>query len=179
MNDETLQAFEAVIAALRPLDAQSRLRVLNSVHALLGLSAEVVTTPPVEAKDGRATSPGTARPLSLMELLQEYDNPTNPQLITVFAYYRDKYEGLPRFAKSDLRDYFPKSRRDPPANYDRDFAKAVEGAWIHEDGGDSYITTRGIEAVETGFPGERRSAKKVRKPAKKATVKKIPKKSRK
>ena len=59
-------------------------------------------------------------------------------------------------------------RLAPAGNFSRDFADAVRAGWIHEDGAESYLTTKGIEAVETGFEGERKysSAKKKRAPTK-------------
>jgi hypothetical protein len=62
------------------------------------------------------------------------------------------------------------SREHPPRNYDRDFVEVVRRGWIHEDDGNSYITSKGIEAVESGFSArESRSklAKIVRKAKKK------------
>jgi hypothetical protein len=55
----------------------------------------------------------------------------------------------------------------PPAgNYSRDFGEAVRAGWIHEDGSESYLTTKGIEAVEGSFGGERKhSTNKKKKPA--------------
>jgi hypothetical protein len=37
----------------------------------------------------------------------------------------------------------PMSREAPPANFDRDFVEAVKRGWIHEDGDNSYITSKG------------------------------------
>ncbi len=156
MDDQTLEAFESVIAVLKPLDGAARLRVLNSVAAILGIDAQTALRGTKTAVPEGAPPPAEGRPLSLIELLKDIDDPTMPQLITAFAYYRDKYEGIPRFSKNDLKDYFARARRSPPGNYDRDFGNAVKSAWIHEDEDESYITTRGVEAVESGFAGERR-----------------------
>ncbi len=88
--------------------------------------------------------------------MQQKRPATNSQRIALFAYYRERYDGLARFARNDLLSYFSKAKEKPPANYDRDFVEAVKRGWLHEDGADSYITSRGIEAVEAGFPGERK-----------------------
>jgi len=37
----------------------------------------------------------------------------------------------------------------------------VKKGWIHSDGADSYITSKGIEEVESGFPDERKHNSKV------------------
>jgi hypothetical protein len=94
-----------------------------------------------------------------VELVNEKQPGTNAQRIALFAYYREKVEGLSRFGRDDLRTYFAKARMTPASNFDRDFGDAVKKAWIHEDAADSYLTTRGIEAVEGGFEGERRSSR--------------------
>jgi hypothetical protein len=89
-----------------------------------------------------------------VELVQQKQPATNPQRIAVFAYFREKIEGLQRFAKDDLKVYFSKAKQPPPQNFDRDFRKAVAVGWIYEDGADSYLTSKGLEAVEAGFDGK-------------------------
>ena len=106
------------------------------------------------------------RPLSLVELMQDKQPHTSAQKITLFAYYREKHEGVSRFARENLRDYFSKAKEKPPANFDRDFVDAVKKGWLHEDNSESYVTTKGIEAVELGFPSEGKAAKAVKRPSK-------------
>jgi hypothetical protein len=91
-----------------------------------------------------------------MELIQAKAPATNAQRIAIFAYYREHVEGNARFAKEDLKAYFAKAKQPPPANYDRDFGQAVTLGWIYEDGADSYLTSKGLEAVEAGFGGKGR-----------------------
>ena len=62
------------------------------------------------------------------------------------------------------------ARQEPPSNYGRDFVEAIKRGWIHEDGENSYITTKGIEAVESGFAEDIRAGK--RKPPAKKKAKK-------
>jgi len=113
--------------------------------------------------------------MSPVELIQEKQPKTNAEKITLFAYYRETYEALPRFARSDLETYFGKAKEKPSGNYGRDFVEAIKKGWIHEDGSDSYITSKGVEAVEGGFPEERpygkcpRSSSKSPKPKKRPT----------
>jgi hypothetical protein len=109
-----------------------------------------------------------ARPVSIVELIKEKQPGTSAQRIVLFAYYREKHEGLARFSRQDLEPYYSKAKEPPAGNYDRDFVESVKKGWIHEDGENSYITSRGIEAVEAGFAGERKRAKGTRKPAGKA-----------
>jgi hypothetical protein len=51
------------------------------------------------------------------------------------------------------------AKEPPPKNYPRDFNETVRRGWIHEDGTESYITSKGIEAVEAGFPPEAKANK--------------------
>jgi hypothetical protein len=163
-------AVEAVHGALLPLDAETRKRVLRSVYALLDIdmgdaAGAVVTGTAVAAKAAAVTvsSPvvhTAGRPVSIVELIREKQPGTSAQRIALFAYYREKHEGLARFSRADLEPYFGKAKESPAANYDRDFVEAVKKGWLHEDGEESYITSRGIEAVESGFAGERKYAKK-------------------
>lgn len=160
-KDPKFEALEAVYAALKSLNQQERQEIVASAFALLGGSPPQVPSvqiPPSTAapSSGEATGvPSRMRPKGLMELIQECHPGTNPQRIVVFAYWRERHEGAPRFGREDLKAYFVKAHITPPRNYDRDFNHAVQKGWLHEDSADSYITTKGIEVVETGFEGER------------------------
>jgi hypothetical protein len=164
-RDPEIEALQAVHAALKPLSADERSRVLASVYALLGIQgAEPVPAaqaPRAPAATAPALTPeahvrSTARPLSITELVQDKSPGTNAQKITLFAYYRDKHEGQQRFGRDDLKAYFAKAKEQPPRNYDRDFVEAVKKGWLHEDGGESYVTSKGVEAVEAAFAGQRK-----------------------
>ncbi len=157
-KDKTIAALEAVHAALKPLSGDERIRILASVRTLLEIpgarrqeeaQAEGETdaspvSPPVPAQT-------PTRPLSIRELIDAKKPGSHPEFITLFAYYREKQENQPSFSRDDLKRYYSLSRENPPANYDRDFVKAIQKGWIHEDGGNSYITSKGIEAVAAGF----------------------------
>jgi hypothetical protein len=172
-RDPHIVALEAVYAALKNLDANDRKRVLSSAFALL----EVGGVLPIQANlqpqtpSDKALISTAARPISLVELINEKTPNTNAQRIAVFAYYREKSEGASRFARDDLRSYFAKAKLSPAANFDRDFVDAVRKGWIHEDAEDSYLTTKGIEAVESGFEGEVRIVNKRKTSAKKRKAK--------
>lgn len=171
-TDKSWSALQTVHAALKSLTAEERRRVLASVTALFdeaGTGATRSAKPRENTSGGPTTS---ARPLAIRELIQDKHPRTHSQFITLFAYYREKYQNLPTFSRSALEKYYPDSRETPPANYDRDFVDAVKKGWIHEDGENSYITSKGIEAVETGFsreaapraPSKPKGGKKPRKP---------------
>ena len=161
-KDKTLAALEAVHTALKPLTAEDRQRVLASVRTLLEISP-AARIDKAEDDAGDVTSVGSTltappplastRPLAIRELIQDKKPDTHPELITLFAYYREKHENVPTFSRADLERYYTASRENPPKNYDRDFVKAITRGWIHEDDSNSYITSKGIEAVESGFAG--------------------------
>jgi hypothetical protein len=160
-RDPHIAALEAVYAALKDLDAAGRKRVLSSAFALLeieGLPASTQTHQVLHQPHPHQ-QPVQTRPVSLIELAQEKEPGTNVQRIALYAYYREKYENQHRFTRNDLEPYFAKAKQPPSSNYDRDFVEAVRRGWIHEDGAESYITSKGIEAVESAFEGERKYLK--------------------
>jgi hypothetical protein len=184
-RDPEIAAVETVHAALKPLDPEARQRVISSVYALLDIpgapNAPVSQGREIEAPAGEPRRSSATRPMALVELMQDKSPGTNAQRITLFAYYREKYEGKARFARADLRPYFAKAREHPPQNFDRDFVEAVRKGWIHEEEEDSYITSKGVEAAEAGFPGERAYKRKTaaRKGARKKKVQRKKKAKRK
>lgn len=161
-NPPTLvAAVQTVFEALEPFDESARQRILASVVSLLGGQPLHSGGAPMGAGGSppghpalTAARPIADRPLSPVELVQEKKPATNPQRLAVFAYYREKSEGLTRFAKDDLKAYFPKAKIPLPQNLDRDYGKAVTAGWIYDDGADSYLTSKGLEAVEAGFEGK-------------------------
>jgi hypothetical protein len=161
-RDPIIVAVEAIYAALKDLDTSGREKALSSVYPLLELGRGPLPTSHQSVAEIRHT----AKIVGLTELTNEKKPGTNPQRIALFAYYRDKIEGQPRFGRDDLRPYFAKAKIRPAANYDRDFVETVRKGWIHEEGSESYLTTKGIEAIESDFEGERKYVKD-RKPSKK------------
>ena len=158
-KDSNFIALEAIYAALKDLDNDARKKVLSSALALLGAEGVPSVSGPPPRQSGPQPTASQSRPVSLLELMNEKNPGTNPQRIVLFAYYREKHEGISRFSRDDLKPYFAKAKLTPAANYDRDFGEAVRKAWIHEDGSESYLTTKGIEVVETAFEGERKYSK--------------------
>lgn len=172
-----IDAVRAIFEALEPLDDETRERAIASALSLLGIrtpapgiaspQAGVVST--AVEKEKEIAMPVAAvggRPVSLIEIMEEKSPATNPQRIVVFAFFRERVQGQPRFSRHDLERYFGDARLPPPANFDRDFNAAVTQGWIHEDADQSYLTTKGLEAVEAGFGGKR-SSRKGKKPSSK------------
>lgn len=162
-SDSAFSALQVVHNALAPLTSDERAKVLTSVMTLLEIQPQAVKRTSPEASSTRPEAPvALTRPVGLVELMKDRKPTTNIGKITLFAYYREKHEGRSRFSPEDLKTYFGKAHEAPPALYGRDFKSAVRKGWLHEDGADSYITSKGIEEVEGGFPDERRRAGKAR-----------------
>lgn len=166
-NEDATRAAEAaiaVMAALQPLSAEERSRVLLSAAALFGvsISPQVAGAPaqgaPAQGGAGAAThnlGAGSGKRLSIVELLQDRGAATNSQRIACFAYYREHIEGEANFASLDLAAYFPKAKLPAPgSNYSRDYNAAVKEGWIHDEGAKSYLTQKGEKAIEAGFGGK-------------------------
>jgi hypothetical protein len=154
-----VEAVQLVFEALEPFDEAARQRILGSATSLLGSTFPSPATVAGGLTHSRsptiqAPPPASERPLSPVELIQQKSPATNAQRLALFAYYREKVEGLSRFSKDDLRPYFAKAKQPPPQNFDRDYQKAVKLGWIYDDGGDSYLTSKGLEIVEAGFGGK-------------------------
>jgi hypothetical protein len=171
-KDKAISALEVIHAALKPLKPEERIRVLASVNALLQIrpnlgraeteaasSAGEVDNAASAAENPTAARETGPRPVAIRELIQDKGAHTHPQLITLFAYFREKYQGKTKFSRDDIKQYYQMSREHPPKNYDRDFLEVVRRGWIHEDRDNSYITTRGMEAIESGFTGRDKPSK--------------------
>jgi hypothetical protein len=154
-----LDAMKVIVEALRPLDLETQHRVLSSAAALLGLPDLPLGVAPGRQWPAAISQQGppsaeVARPKSIGELLKEKQPASNAQHIATFAYYRERIEGKPRFARGDLRPYYELAKISPDRNFDRDFTRLVKSGWIHEAGTESYLTSMGLEAVEAGFSGK-------------------------
>ena len=169
-----VEAVQLVFDALEPFDEAARQRILASATSLLGstLPGSSLSLAGHRPSVVQAPPPGPDRPLTPLELIDQKGPATNAQRLAVFAYYREKVEGISRFSKDDLRPYFGKAKQPPPGNFDRDYQIAVKLGWIYNDGADSYLTSKGLEAVEAGFGGKRQSPTTLKKSVKKKGNKK-------
>jgi hypothetical protein len=155
-----IAALEVIHSALEPLKPEERKRVLASVRTLLDTGSDQDRddetgnnfVPRSPASTSLRVTP--TRAPGLTELKNEKRPNNNPQLIVFFAYYREKFENQPNFGKDELLPYFAKAHEPAPKNYHRDFSVCAKKGWIHEDGSNSYITSKGIETVESGFAGD-------------------------
>ena len=110
-KDKAFSAVEIVHTALKPLKPEDRGRVLASVQALLQVSSATQVAAPrddTSVRTGGLTTP--ARPLAIRELIQDKHPKNHPQFITLFAYYREKYQNLSTFSRDMLEKYYTDSR---------------------------------------------------------------------
>jgi hypothetical protein len=172
------EAATSVMNALQSLSPEDRSRVLHASAALFGIAigdvsqttGDRVDKPEASEKNPAAAGHGaTGKRQSIVEFLNDRQAATNDQRIACFAHYREHVEGKGQhFSKSDLESYFGTAKLSKPGNYDRDFRKAVQAGWIHEEGANSYLTQGGEDAVKAGFGGKgkpRGAAAKKRKSA--------------
>ena len=148
-------ALQAVITALEPLEENERRRILDAAATFFGAPQPTPPAPGATNKNlDKPPGTGSAKPLSVNELLDEVKPSTNPQRIAAFAFFREQHEGNEKFARGDLKAYFSKAKESEPKNYDRDFNQTVKEGWIHEDGDQSYLTRKGESVVRAGFGGK-------------------------
>src|SRR5204863_8257857 len=115
-----------------PFDDQARKRIVESAASLLGMRLSAITgevsrkvSTPLHSGIEPLGESSLTRPVSPVELIQQKQPTTNAQKIALFAYFREKAEGLARFSRGDLESYFAKAKQPPPSNYGRDFQQAA------------------------------------------------------
>jgi hypothetical protein len=144
----------AVFQALEGLAADEQTKILRAAAALYGVSSDELGRGDSMSVSVDTPKAASAKPLSLVELINEAKPATNSQRLAVFAYYREHIEHKEYFSKAELRNYFAIARIGKPGNYDRDFAQAVRDGWIHDDGERCYLTGAGANTVQAGFGGK-------------------------
>jgi hypothetical protein len=97
-------------------------------------------------------SPGLGQRLSLREYLQATvsDRGIHTKILAVGRYLRD-HEKQDDFSREDIRGRFRSAGEPQPANFARDFQKAVRAGWIaedHENRGRFYVTRTGDQEVD-------------------------------
>jgi hypothetical protein len=143
---------QLVYGALEPFDDQARRRIVESAASLLGIRlGPIGSEPPARGVQPPVThlTPSQA-PAAASRRVHSHQSNSFKKSSRRPTHRRSRS----RFSRSDLEGYFAKARQPPPGNFNRDFQTAVNLGWIHEDGDDSYLTTKGLEAVEAGFGGK-------------------------
>jgi hypothetical protein len=122
-------------------------------HLVLG-GVEVPPPPAATSQGGRPlTSPNSSEQrVSLREFLQmsALDRGIHTKILAVGRYMRD-FEGQSDFTRDDVRARFRSAGEPQPANFPRDFQKALRAAWIaedHQNRGHYYVTHAGDREIE-------------------------------
>jgi hypothetical protein len=143
----------------RTVDAQ----VAGAIARLAfgGITSEAIQVPdsrsaaPVSAdqpapRSGLSVIPGQR--LSLREYLQRasVDRGIHSKILAVGRYMRD-HESQSDFGREEVRSRFRAAGEPQPANFHRDFQKAVREGWIaedHQNRGRFYVTRTGDEEID-------------------------------
>jgi len=132
--------------------------------------------PTAPLAQGRDAGNGESRKESLAEFYKRAGPKKYPEKLATIAAYMQKILGRNSFTSDDLRGQFRAVNEPAPANMPRDFKTAVGEGWIaeeHDQPGQYFITTSGMETVETGFSavgGRKASKPRHRKRSAKATT---------
>lgn len=130
----------------REIDQATAERVVQAVFGTHQMESSQALRGPDQQND--------VQPLSLREVLEESGARTIPEKIVVIgAYLRDQHaEGS--FTREDNKGKFRTAGEPAPANYPRDFSKAIHAGWIaedHQNPGQFYVTRRGDEILSKRF----------------------------
>lgn len=106
--------------------------------------------------DLRSVVPGQR--LSLREYLHQadVDRGIHGKILAVGRYMRD-YENQNDFSREDIRARFRSAGEPQPANFHRDFQKAVRAGWIAEDHQNRdrfYVTRTGDDEIDRRQAGQ-------------------------
>jgi hypothetical protein len=137
----------------REIDQATALAVLQLV--LGGQQSRLVVDSDAASGVERAVARSGQR-LSLREVLEDSGAKTIPsKIVTIGSFLRD-HEGQATFSREDNKARFKTAGEPAPANYPRDFSKALRSGWVaedHQSPGQFYVTRRGDEAVAGRFEG--------------------------
>lgn len=98
--------------------------------------------------------------MSPQEYLIEVHAKTNPEKILAFAQLL-KDGGISSVETGELRLQFQKASEPVPANFKRDFIKAVRSGWIARGTNEKYyVTNLGTQALESKFSIENKTGSK-------------------
>lgn len=110
--------------------------------------------------------------LTVGEFIEQCEATSNPEKIVAISMFLRNYAGHETISRNDVRAQFQRAGEPIPANFHRDFVKAVSSKWISTttDGKNYFITGSGRKAVENKFSTDTRkvaSSTRRRRPPKK------------
>jgi hypothetical protein len=152
-GDRELKAMEATLAAMHPLDAEARQRVLDWLAAKLGIKAPQATGGAGGGGDGGVAAGGGAGDLGKMQPFVKHKNPGDDVArVTTLGYFLTHTGGKPAFKTSDLS----KARIDaklPDFNVSRAVGHAKRAGLLTDAGKPSvHQTTAFGESLVEAMP---------------------------
>ena len=150
-NSYKLSISGAGVAVDREIDQQTALAVLQLVMG--GSPQTGAVGSPTQASERTVID---SRRLSLREVLEESSAKTIPEKIVTIGIFLRDHEGKATFSRDDNKGRFKSAGEPAPANYPRDFAKAIRAGWVaedHQNAGEYYVTRRGDEVFARRFAG--------------------------
>jgi hypothetical protein len=149
-NEFELQAFQAALAALWPLDDEGRRRAVSGLAGALGVAGSGVVAggaaPRADATfTGEAGNLGTPKQFLAAKAPQ-----TDVERIAVLAFYLTRARDTPHFATKELSDLNTEAAgpRFSNASYAASNATKRSGLLAAAPGGKKQITARGEALVE-------------------------------
>ena len=176
--DVEVAAIQTIVAALTPLDAESRGRVIGYVFNRLGLRASITTGGSRESEVDLATSEPVATGIRDVRTLKEEKQPKSAiEMTALVAYYLA--ELAPTADRTDVIDaddvkrYFKQAQFPLPAKLHMTLIHAKNAGLLDSAGQGSYrLNPVGYNLVVHGLPGSRSGDPSVRRrtksPGKKA-----------
>ena len=159
------------------IDRMINAQVAGAIAKLVfgGVPSEAIESPEPRSAVFPAADQLAARPelpaspgqrLSLREYLQraDVDRGIHGKILAVGRYLRD-HEGQSDFSRDDIRTRFRSAGEPQPANFHRDFQKAVRAGWIAEDHQNRdrfYVTRTGDDEIDRRQEGETATVRNVR-----------------
>lgn len=104
-----------------------------------------------------ATTKNTAPPKSLREFLNEVDAKTSVEKIAAMGYFMCENLGQNSFTKDEVKAKFAVAKEAMPANFSRDFGKALKSGLINEvhgEKGNFYVTSTGMKEIEKNITNQ-------------------------
>jgi hypothetical protein len=128
-----------------------------SANKLAAVMSVIMGPDTPEASPARAPVDGGSAgltKLSLREFLDSVKATTKPDQIVAIGQYMAAHERKDTFSRDDIKVRFQSARERLPSNFPRDFSTAIGKGLIAEDHaktGQYYVTSKGMQAVETRF----------------------------
>jgi hypothetical protein len=157
MSDERTTKEEYRLTLKGPGLAVDKIIDSQTAGAIAQMTFSGVGTDMANVGQGAKTPQPTLAPsmqrMSLREYLQTNvpDRGIHTKILAVARYMRD-FESQSDFNREDVRSRFRSAGEPQPANFHRDFQKAVRAGWIAEDHrnrGRYYVTRTGDEAIDS------------------------------